>query len=117
MAVKPLQKLFEIFWSNWSGSATVKFAPFNVEEKSFLDDAVRIHSSTLKGAFLANLNFKQLLKGVVRLLERLWPFDGQAVVTLAVSWRLRLKTIAIDQPGQVDHFTALRFKAQSRTQV
>ena len=71
MAVKPLQKLFEIHWSVWGGSATLKFAPFNVEEKSFLDDTVRTHPSTLKGAFLADLGFKQLLKGVVRLLERL----------------------------------------------
>ena len=71
MAVKPLQKLFGIASSVWSGSATLKFAPFNVEEKNFLDDIVRTHHSTLKGAFLADIDFKQLLKGVVRLLERL----------------------------------------------
>ena len=71
MAVKPLQKLFEILWSVWSGSATLMFAPFNVEEKHTLDDIVRTHPSTLKGAFLADLGFKQLLKGVVRLLEQL----------------------------------------------
>ena len=53
LSVKPLQKLFEMFWPDNGAKLLLIPAPLNVEEKRFAEAFSRTYPPTLKGGNMA----------------------------------------------------------------